>query len=267
MSISIFLILLLVGCVVGFLAGFFGVGGGVILVPVLISFFELQKFNPNIITQMAMGTSLFIVIFASISSAIKHKKNGNVYIRGVLYIGIASILGAAIGSVIAASLSGEILRKIFGFAVLLVAIRLLVEKSSAEQKENFRPHRTKLIIIGTTVGILSSLTGIGGGVFAVPLMYYLANFPIKQAIGTSSATVIITATSAVIGYIFNGLHNNLLPEFTLGYVNYLHAIPLIIGTAGLARYGAMVANKISSLWLRKLFAIFLIINSLYMFLK
>ncbi len=267
MSISIFILLLVIGCAVGFLAGFFGVGGGVILVPVLISIFEMQNFNSAIVTQMAMGTSLFIVIFASVSSAIKHKKNGNIYIRGVLYIGTASIFGAALGSIIASSLSGDVLRKIFAFAVFIVAIRLLIEKSVSEQKENFHPAPLKLVAIGTTVGILSSLTGIGGGVFAIPLMYYIANFQIKKAIGTSSATVIITAASAVIGYIINGLHNDLLPNFTLGYINYLHAIPLIIGTVGLARYGATVANKTSSNWLRKFFALFLIINSLYMFLK
>lgn len=267
MSISIFILLLVIGCAVGFLAGFFGVGGGVILVPVLISIFEMQKFNPEIVTQMAMGTSLFIVIFASISSAIKHKKNGNVYIRGVLFIGIASILGAAFGSIIASSLSGDVLRKIFAFAVFFVAIRLVFEKSETEQKKNFHPNPIKLIAIGATVGILSSLTGIGGGVFAIPLMYYIANFSIKKAIGTSSATVIITATSAVIGYIINGWNNELLPNFTIGYINYLHAIPLIIGTVGLARYGAIIANNTSSIWLRKLFAVFLILNSLYMFFK
>lgn len=267
MTLSIFLILLLVGCAVGFIAGFFGVGGGVILVPILIYFFEYQNTNPGVITQMAMGTSLFIVMFSSISSARQHNKNGNVYKRGVLYIGLTSIIAAALGSVIASSLPGDVLRKIFSITVFLIALRLIFEKARNEHVNPFLPSKIKLIGIGSIVGILSSLTGIGGGVFSIPLMYYLANFPIKLAIGTSSATVILTASSAVIGYIINGLNNNLLPGYTIGYVAYIYAIPLIIGTVGVAKYGASVANKTSSLWLRRLFALFLIINSFYMFIK
>lgn len=261
------IILLFIGCIIGFLAGFFGVGGGVILVPVLLFFFTAQSIDERVITHLAMGTSLFIVIFASFSSALKHKKQGNVFWKGVLFIGISSIVSAAIGTTVAAIIPGEILRKIFATAVLVVSLRLFFEKTKTETGGDFNPSRIRLVIIGVTVGFLSALTGIGGGVFSIPLMYFLANFPIKRAIGTSSATVIITASTAVIGYAFNGFGNIHLPAYTIGFVDYLHAIPLIIGTVIVGPYGAAWANKTSSLMLRKLFAIYLFANSIFMFIK
>lgn len=261
------IILLVIGCIVGFLAGFFGVGGGVILVPVLLFFFATQNIDAKIITHLAMGTSLFIVIFASFSSALKHKKQGNVFWKGVLFIGISSIISAAIGTIIAASIPGEVLRKFFALAVLTVSLRLFFEKTKTEANGDFSPNRFRLVIIGVTVGFLSALTGIGGGVFSIPLMYFLANFPIKRAIGTSSATVIITAFTAVIGYALNGYGNVHLPAYTIGFVDYLHAIPLIIGTVIMGPFGAAAANKTSSLMLRRLFATYLFINSILMFVK
>lgn len=256
-----------IGCIVGFLAGFFGVGGGVILVPVLLFFFATQSIDASINTHLAMGTSLFIVIFASFSSALKHKKQGNVFWKGVLFIGISSIISAAIGTIVAASISGEVLQKFFALAVLTVSLRLFFEKTKTEATGDFNPSRIRLVIIGVTVGFLSALTGIGGGVFSIPLMYFLANFPIKRAIGTSSATVIITAFTAVIGYALNGYGNVHLPAYTIGFVDYLHAIPLIIGTVIMGPFGAAAANKTSSLMLRRLFATYLFINSILMFVK
>ncbi len=261
------IILLFIGCIIGFLAGFFGVGGGVILVPVLLFFFATQTIDARIITHLAMGTSLFIVVFASFASALKHQKQGNVFWKGVLFIGVSSIITAAIGTTVAAAIPGEVLQKFFAIAVLTVSLRLFFEKTKTETAGDFNPSRIRLVIIGITVGFLSALTGIGGGVFSIPLMYFLANFPIKRAIGTSSATVIITASTAVIGYALNGYGNVHLPAYTIGFVDYLHAIPLIIGTVIVGPFGAAAANKTSSLMLRKLFAIYLFANSIFMFIK
>lgn len=267
MDILTLLILLFVGCIIGFLAGFFGVGGGVILVPVLVFLFEHQGAQSNIVTQMAMGTSLLIVIFASVSSAAKHTHQKNVYWRAVLIMGIASVVTAGLGSIVAASVSGVVLRNIFASTVLLVGLRLFFEKTQLGPAGEFNPKVWILILIGSFVGILSSLTGVGGGVFSIPLMYYLAHFPIKRAIGTSSATIIITAGVAVTGYILNGFGNPNLPAHTLGYVDYVQAIPLIIGTVAVGPFGAATAHKTNSLILRRLFAVFVTVNALYMFLK
>jgi len=267
MDILTFLILFFVGGGIGFLAGFFGVGGGVILVPVLIFLFEHQGANNSIVTQLAMGTSLLIVTFASMSSAAKHTHQKNVYWRAVLIMGLASVVTASLGSVAAAAVSGVLLRKIFAVAVLASGLRLLFEKTKQESAGEFNPQAWKFILIGSVVGLLSSLTGVGGGLVSIPLMYYLLHFPIKRAIGTSSATIIITAGAAVTGYIVNGFGNPYLPAHTLGYVDYVQAIPLIIGTVAVGPLGAATVHKTHSVMLRRFFAVFLTVNALYMFLK
>jgi uncharacterized protein len=267
MDILTFLILFFVGGGIGFLAGFFGVGGGVILVPVLIFLFEHQGANNSIVTQLAMGTSLLIVTFASMSSAAKHTHQKNVYWRAVLIMGLASVVTASLGSIAAAAVSGVLLRKIFAVAVLASGLRLLFEKTKQESAGEFNPQAWKFILIGSVAGLLSSLTGVGGGLVSIPLMYYLLHFPIKRAIGTSSATIIITAGAAVTGYIVNGFGNPDLPIHTLGYVDYVQAIPLIIGTVAVGPLGAATVHKTHSVMLRRFFAVFLTVNALYMFLK
>lgn len=267
MDIATFFILLVIGCGIGFLAGFFGVGGGVILVPVLVFLFSIQNVNPEVLTHLAMGTSLFIVIFASLSSAIKHTKQGNVYGRGVLIMGIVSIIFALAGSYAALLLPGIWLQKIFSFAVLFVSLKLLFGKNKKEDFGEFKPDFFKLAIIGSIVGVLSSLTGVGGGVFSIPLMYFFAHFPIKKAIGTSAATILLTASTAAAGYVFNGLGNIHLPSNTIGFVDFLQAIPLIISTVTFGPVGAAIAHRTRSEILKKFFAIFLLINAIIMFIK
>jgi uncharacterized membrane protein YfcA len=119
--------------------------------------------------------------------------------------------------------------------------------------------------IGVFVGLVSSLAGVGGGVFAIPMTYNFLRFPLKKALGTSSATIVITALASSIGYVVNGWGNTLLPEHTLGYVDYYHAIPIIIGTLPAARFGAMVAHKTDVDKLRKYYGMFLIVIAAKMF--
>jgi uncharacterized membrane protein YfcA len=265
------LLLLLAGCVTGFLAGFFGVGGGILLVPVLL-FFYTSVLNPPVssvvVTHLTFGTSLLVVIFASVVSAYQYSRNDHVIWKGVLYIGLASVAGAVFGSTIASSLQGKVLQQIFATVVAVAAVRLLMRsrKPSEEPKPNLSP--AGLTGIGGIVGMVSSLAGVGGGVFSIPMMYYIMKFPLKKALGTSSATIVITAVAATAGYIVNGWNHpdmTAYRSFTIGYVDYLHAIPIIIGTIPLARYGAGVAHKTKVGVLQKVYGVFLLVIAVKMF--
>ncbi len=267
MEITTFFLLLVIGCCVGFLAGFFGVGGGVILVPVLVLMFTIQSVNPEVLTHMAMGTSLFTVVFASLSSAVKHSRQGNVFKKGVLVLGLSSVIFAFAGTYLASIIPGWWLRKIFSFAILFVSLMLLFENSKKEFTGEFQPKIFRLVWIGSVVGLFSSMTGVGGGVFFVPLLYFFVSFPIKLAIGTSSTTILLTATTAVAGYIINGWGNSHLPSNTIGFVDFLQAFPLIIGTVIFGPVGATIAQKTKSERLKKIFAVFLLINAILMFIK
>ncbi len=263
-------LLLIAGCIAGFLAGFFGVGGGIILVPILVFYFHHINISSLVATHLALGTSLLIVIFASIPSAYQHNKNGNVLWRIVFIMGGASVIGSIIGANIAAALAGKTLQQIFATVVIIAAVRLLVEQKAGKVDNGIDGNTMKLGVIGLIVGLVSSLAGVGGGVFAIPMMYYFLRVPLKKALGTSSASIVITALASTIGYIVKGwttidVYAPQISDFTIGFVDYVHSIPLIIGTVPMAKYGAMVAHKTHADNLRKLYAVFLLAIAVKMF--
>jgi uncharacterized membrane protein YfcA len=265
-----FLIFVIVGCGIGFLAGLFGVGGGFVMVPILIFCYEHSDVSPSVSTHLAIGTSLFIVIFASIASAYQHRRHGNIDWCSVFVIGFSSAFTALATSRLAASLSGKHLQIAFAIIVMIAAIRMLTEsKTQATEKLEFssRPGTWGLIGVGLMAGIVSALAGIGGGVFTIPIMYYFLRMPLKLAIGTSSATIVITALFSVTGYILSGIGRSGLPEWCWGFVDLQRGVALAIGTMLLARVGAYVSFKTHPFLLRKLFALFVILIAIYMLLK
>jgi uncharacterized protein len=254
------------GVVAGFLAGFFGVGGGIILVPILLFYFQSIGVSSLVATHIAFGTSLLIIIFASLSSARQYAHNGLVVWRAVVVIGLASVVGSLAGSQLAGALDGKTLRQFFAILVIVSAVRLLMEARKPKEETMPALKNTMLILTGLFVGIVSSLAGVGGGVLSIPIMHSLLKFPLKKALGTSSATIVITAFAAAAGYVFSGWGNPLLPSGTLGYVAYLHALPLIVGSIPMAMVGARIAHKTQVLLLKRIFAVFLLVIAVRMLL-
>jgi uncharacterized membrane protein YfcA len=265
-----FLLFVGVGCGVGFLAGLFGVGGGFIMVPALILSYEHLRISPAVLTHMAIGTSLFVVLFSSIASAYQHSRQKNVDWRSVVIIGCSSALTAFLTARVAAGLSGNHLQIAFALIVGLAAIRMLTEaemKAGQKMELTSRPNGYSLGLIGLSAGIVSALAGIGGGLFTIPMMYYFLRVPLKVAIGTSSAAIFITAFSSAIGYVVNGMGRPGLPDWNLGFVDLQRGIALAIGTILLAKVGARVSFKMHPHRLRKLFALFVILVSIYLIVK
>lgn len=270
MTLVEFLIFVTVGCGVGFLAGLFGVGGGFVMVPILIFSYEHSGFSPTVLTHMAIGTSLFVVVFASIASAYQHRKQRNMDWRSVLMIGFSSALTAFVTTRLAAALSGRHLQISFALIIIAAAVKMLTESQTLAQKKlelTASPGTIGLITVGLTGGVVSALAGIGGGVFIIPLMYNFLKMPLKLAIGTSSATVVITALFSVAGYILNGLGRTGLPEWSLGFIDLQRGVALAVGTVLLARVGAYVSFRTHPYRLRKLFAVFVILISIYLLVK
>jgi uncharacterized membrane protein YfcA len=270
MNFPEFLLFVVVGCGVGFLGGLFGIGGGFIMVPILIFVYEHTGVSPTVLTHIAIGTSLFVVLFTSLSSSYQQSRQKNIEWRAVLVIGFSSIVTAFATARLAAALSGRHLRVAFALIVITAAIRMLTEsKIEAEKKieSSARPSMVRLILIGFAAGIVSALAGIGGGVFTIPMMYYFLKMPLKLAIGTSSAAIFITALFAVIGYIINGMAHPDLPAGSLGFVDLQRGIALSIGTFLLARVGAYVSFRTHPYRLKKLFALFVIFVAIYLLVK
>jgi len=267
MDILSLLLLLLGGGIAGFLAGFFVVGGGIILIPFLLYYFDSIHMSSLVSTHLAFGTSLLIIVFASLSSALQYSRNGHVVWKAVVAIGLASVVGGLLGAHVAGSLEGTVLRQIFAAVVLLSALRLFAE--TRKPKVEVMPPLRVAPLVGTgfLVGIVSSLTGVGGGVLSIPVMHSILKFPLKKALGTSSATIVITALAAGTGYVFTGWGNSLLLDTgTLGYVDWLHALPLIAGSIPMAAVGAHVANKTKVILLKRIFALFLLLIAFRMLL-
>jgi uncharacterized membrane protein YfcA len=270
MALIDFLIFVGLGCVVGFLAGMFGIGGGLLIVPLLVFSYSYSGVSPSIQTHLAIGTSLFTIIFTSLMSSFQHYKQKNIYWPAVFAIGLSSALTAFGTARLAAGLSGKHLRIVFAFVVIIAGIRMLIESEAESHKKlEFlsKPGTFSLIGIGLVSGIVSALAGVGGGVITIPMMYYFLRMPLKLTIGTSSATVIITAFFSVVGYTLSGMGHPDLPEWSLGFVDLQRGIAILIGTIFLARIGAYVSFRTHPYRLRILFALFIILLSIYMLVK
>jgi uncharacterized membrane protein YfcA len=150
------------------------------------------------------------------------------------------------------------------------AIKMLTESEAQAQKKlelSSRPSIPSLVGVGLGAGVVASLAGVGGGIVTIPMMYYFLDMPLKLAIGTSSATIVITALFSVVGYILNGMGRADLPEWSLGFVDLQRGVALVVGTLLMARVGAYVSFRTHPFRLKKLFALFIILISIYMLLK
>jgi uncharacterized protein len=259
---------LVVGIFVGLAAGFFGIGGGLIAIPIFLWIFESSNIGGDHIVQLAFGTNLFIIIFTSTFASYRHSKNKFVIWQVVPLIASFSIVGALGGSCLANTLPGNVLKLIFALFLLYAAVRLLIFKTK-DVTNNFdlvklQFKKRSLIFIGVLSGFISGLTGLGGGIIAIPLMISLLNIPIKSVAGTSSAIMIFTALAATTGYVFSGWHNQDLPLGAIGYVYLFTAFPVLIGSIIFAQVGAHLNNQISPNKLRYAFVIFLFFMSLKM---
>ncbi len=266
MEVPILLMLAAVGCLMGFTAGFFGVGGGIVLVPMLLFVYTHTGIEESIIAHVAFGTSLFVATFTSLSSSYRHFRNRNVVFGAVVLLAITSVITALIGSWIADQLSSVSLRRIFSLVIFFAGLRLSLQKN---EKGNERVPNTSapgLIGIGTFTGFVSSLAGVGGGVFSIPMMYQFLNFPIKKAIGTSSTVIVFTTLFASVGYMINGWGRPDLPAYAIGYVHIGAAIPVLLTAIVFSQFGAMVTHKTEVNRLRRIFGGFLVLVGIYIFI-
>src|SRR4030043_2105014 len=162
-----FLIFIGVGCIVGFSAGFFGVGGGMLIVPILIFTYDQSGVPPAVLTHTAIGPSLFVIVFASFTRACQHSKQGNIDWHSVFVLGFSSALTALAATTLATWLSGRHLQIFFGLLVMATAVRMLTEsEAQARKKLEFlaEPGIPGLVGGGLAAGGVAALGGVGGGV-------------------------------------------------------------------------------------------------------
>jgi uncharacterized membrane protein YfcA len=264
MDILAAVLLAVAGLIAGFLAGVFGIGGGIVLVPALIFYLHATGVSSLVSTHVAMGTSLLVVMFASGAQGWGYWRANQVIWRGVVLVGLAGIVGGLLGSSIAGGLEGPSLRKIFGFVLLVAVARLFSgrRKQGKELEPNLAPQ--PLLATGLLVGLVSSLSGAGGALIAIPLMYTYMRFPLRKAFGTSSAAIVITAAAGAAGYLIRGWGNEFLPPGMPGFIDWRPALPLILGAVPGAILGTRLAVRADTPLARKIYAVILLVVMLRM---
>lgn len=260
---SAWLLYLALGAFAGVLAGLLGVGGGLVIVPILTFIFTAQRLPAEHILHLALGTSLASIMFTSVSSLRAHHARGAVDWIVIRRISPGILAGTFFGSWVAAQLSTRFLKGFFVIFLYYVALQMLLNIRPKPHRQ--LPGRLAMFGVGGAIGGVSSLVGIGGGSMSVPFLVW-CNVGMHNAIGTSAAIGFPIALAGAAGYLVNGLSVD-LPPHTLGYI-YL---PALIGVAAAsivtAPLGARLAHSLPIGGLKKIFALLLIIMGTKMLLS
>ena len=255
--------MLATGCVAGVLAGLFGIGGGIVIVPVLEAVLGFIGVDPAIRMHVAVGTSLATIIPTSISSARAHHRRGAVNVDIVKRWAVFVLVGALLGAWIAAQVHSRVLAAVFATLALLVAFKMVFFPTSRNLTDTV-PRAPWVIAIPTVIGCFSSMMGIGGGTFSV-MTLTLFNEPIHRAVGTAALFGLVISLPGTIGFMLAGWQDLRLPPGSLGYVNVLGFLVIAPTTVIAAPLGARIAHGFTAKRLSVLFGLFLVIVSMRLF--
>ena len=249
--------------IVGFMAGFFGIGGGLIMVPILFYIFSFAGIEQAFTMHLALGTSFSIIIPTSIISTMTHMKFKAVDFSIVKTFGAFVAIGVVFGTVFAVSLKTSSLVLFFSIMTMLFSLYFL----TAKEKINPKPRKINLIyrlICGFLSGFLSAPMGIAGGVINTPVLK-MFGYPIKVAIGCSAAVGFVIALIGAIGFAVSGSYLNINVPLSLGFVNIPTFLIFVPITMFMAKIGAKTVHKFDKRLIGKLFGIYLFIVSCKLF--
>lgn len=246
---------LLLGAVVGFLAGLLGIGGGIIIISFLLILFAQQGFLASQVMHLALGTSMACILFGSLSSLRAHHGHGAVNWSIVRRLTPGILVGGFLATFVAARLSSTPLKVIFVTFQFYMAINMF--RSVKPKPSRQLPGTLGMTVAGTAIGALSSLVGIGGAAISIPFMTW-CNVKMHDAIGTSAAIGFPVALFGTLGFIVNGWHIDGLPAGSLGFV-YLPAMVVLSAASMLAApFGAKVSHRLPVPTLKRVFGILLV---------
>lgn len=245
---------LLLGCFASFLSGLLGLGGGLIIVPALMTIFAVfHVVNPQQLMHLAIGTSLACSVVNLISSVKAHheKKAVNGFVFSVMFPGI--MIGALfIGPLIVHVVSSHFLKNLFGIFCLFSAGNMIFGKKSIETQVKF-PAKFIMMSWGLLTGALSTMLGIAGGVFTGMFLHY-CKMNMRDIIGTTSVICLSLALCGSIGLLFVGWHQANLPRYSTGYIYWPAWLLISLPSLIITPFGAKLAHQLPIEWLKKLFA-------------
>lgn len=247
------------GALAGVMAGLFGIGGGLVIVPALIFSFELQGISEEVSAHLAVGTSLATIVFTSLSSIRQHNKHQSVRWDLFRPMTVGIVGGAILGAWTVAFMNGDLLQMVIGIFAISVGLKMLVMVNPKPGRDV--PGSVGLGVAGSGIGWASAIFGIGGGTLTVPYLSW-CNVRMQQAVGTSSACGLPIALAGAAGNMWTGWSHPHLPDYSLGYV-YLPALfGVILTSVFFARVGANLAHRLDAKLLKRIFAIVLLVVGL-----
>lgn len=244
--------------IAGIVAGLLGVGGGIVIVPVLFWIFGFTHFPADLAMHMAVATSLSTIIVTSYVSMKSHHKRGAVDFDLLKRGAPALAVGALAGGLAARFFEPAVLTGIFGVVGLAVAANLATKRTLVIGPT--LPATPIQVALATVIGFVSALMGIGGGTLGVPTLAAFS-YPIHRAVGTASAFGLVIAIPAVLGFIVSGWDVPGRPPFSLGYVSLVATAIILPFTTYFVPMGARLAHSLEPIWVKRAFALFLVITA------
>jgi len=242
-----------IGAIAGFAAGLFGVGGGLIIVPILYVVFTKMGYDPTVIMHMALGTSLATIIITSISSVSAHHKKGAVMWDVFKNLAPGLVIGSFLGAGVADILSGQHLQLIIGTFAIWVAFKMFKGANVIVDESKQLPSASAQMMAGGGIGVASAIFGIGGGSLTVP--YLNKNGVVMQkAVATSAACGLPIAIAGALGFMFFGSQEHIDIKNAIGYVHIYAFIGISMMSFITAKLGAKAAHALSPAMLKKCFS-------------
>jgi uncharacterized membrane protein YfcA len=259
------LAMLVTGGVAGILAGLLGIGGGIVIVPVMEAALTWFGVDEAIRMHVAVATSLATIIPTSVASSRAHHRRKAVDLELIRRWALFVLLGALLGTVIASQVHSNVLSMIFAVVALIVAVKMMLPLEGRTIADDV-PRGVLMPIIPTGIGAVSSMMGIGGGTLSVAILT-LFNQPIHRAVGTAALFGLAISLPGTIGFVVSGLDDPRLPPGSLGYVNVIGFALISPMTFLAAPLGATIAHRLSRRHLSLLFGLFLVIVATRMFYR
>jgi uncharacterized membrane protein YfcA len=254
----VLLALLAAGLFAGFAAGVFGIGGGFVVVPAMIALLPLLGGDPAEYTHVAIGTSFATIVVTALRSTLAHARRGAVDFTILRSWAPWIVLGVGVGVVLAQRMTGQTLALIFAGGIALMSVNFLVPKLARRQVSDMMPNGVVRAAIAGSLGLFSSLLGIGGGTVAVIVMT-LCGRTIHKAIATAAGFGFIIAVPGTIGWVLIGLGKPGLPVGSLGYVNVLGAVVIASMSILTAPIGVAAAHALPAEPLKRVFGAYLLL--------